>query len=330
MATGIQRQTAVAEGVTYDVAVSIERLEHRVHVASLVLSGETIVALRQDSVDLDEVIDVTVSGLVTALDGLVSHLDVLPETLTLYVNDRATLEDVWPSLSPNTQSALEGLTLRGPNGMSPYIGDFLTTFRALTTANTQTQFQANPLVYCEPLHLVADASVLFSGDDNKHPSSSAIGWYILDDEGAIVALEARSVDGMDPNEAEYLAVTEAVKFAHAIDAHYVQLFVDNQAVTHRLDPLRSRGTGADAGLVAAFHHADIVRISRRQNQFADSFTTLGHKYDLSGWVDACREDESPLDDPRCLGRTVDGSRCQNRVTAYNKACYLHSHLRNKI
>lgn len=321
MSTGIYGRTLPTDGGEYDVAVSITEAEYRLHVATLVLSGETIVALRRDAVDLDAVIDVTVSGLVTALEELVAHVDPLPETLTLYVDGDATFDDVWPSLSGTTQAALDEISLRGPNGMSPYIDDFLVAFRVLTTTNTRTRFQATPLVYCEPIQLVADASVIY-GDDG-HPSSSAIGWYILDDEGAIIAMETRSVEGMDSNEAEYLAVTEAVEFAGALDAHYVQIVVDSQAVTHRLDPRRSRGAGEDADVLAPFERADVVRISRRQNQLADSFTTLGHAYELTGWVHACPENR-PRDYPRCLGRTVDGSRCRNRVTAYNEACYLHS------
>lgn len=308
----------------YEVAVVTSEGRHERRVAALVLAGGTLVSLEHDGIPR-EATDAVVAGAARALANLVEHVRPVPDALTLYTECGVSAADALAAAPVDVRDALSGTRVRGAERTSPFTEEFLAAFAEETTPNTRTRFHANPWLYAEPIRLVTDASVLY--DANDDPLSASVGWYALDDRNAIVAMEARTVDEPDSNAAEYRAVAEAVAFARGIDAEYVQVVVDSEAVTRRIDPRRTRSAVETTGLLDGFDRADVVRVSSRQNRLADALAAFGHRRGFSGRADACPADEPSPDVPRCLGRTVDGSRCRNRVRARGTTCHLHSRRR---
>lgn len=304
----------------YEVAVVTSERRHERRVAALVLAGGTLVSLEHDGIPREGV-GVGVAGAARALANLVEHVRPVPDALTLYTERGVPADDALAAAPADVRDALDGTRVRGSERTSPFSEELLGAFAEETTPNTRTRFHANPWLYAEPIRLVSDASVLYDANDDA--LSSSVGWYALDDRNTIVAMEARTVDDPDPNAAEYRAAGEAVAFARGIDAEYVQVVVDSEAVTRRIDPRRTRSAVETTGLLDGFDRADVVRVSSRQNRLADALAAFGHRRGFSGRADACRAEEHSPDEPRCLGRTVDGSRCRNRVRTPGATCHLH-------
>lgn len=313
------------ETVEYKMAVLVTTDRHEGCATALTLADETLVLLgRSATFDLSEVDDVGLSGIAAALEMLVDSVRPLPDDLTIYTNEAASILDVLPLLSDPVREALDETSMRVSRGMDSAMVDFLNTFDSMASPRMRTRFHDNPRVYRGPLQLVTDASVRFNPEGEA--VWSMIGWYVLDANSGILAMGTCHIEETDSTDAERRAAEEALAIASDFNASHVQVLTDSEAASIQLrdevDAARSDGP------TAGFERVDVVRLTRSQNCLADALVDLGLRFEFTGHAHAVPRHALPDDKRLCGGFTSTTQFCHNPVSGRKKTCYLHSDIRD--
>lgn len=114
------------------------------------------------------------------------------------------------------------------------------------------------------------------GSSLGNTGSAGIGVVACDERGKIIATHKLSLLTATNNEAEYLAVIEALKLARRLGANEVTLFSDSQLVVQQLkgnykvkSPKLQRLHKEALSLAQSFRQFNIVHIPRKSNELAN-------------------------------------------------------------
>lgn len=305
----------------YEATVVYNVTKHAGAGGLLVMNDDTIVYAQNFKFQYRDLDEVLVRGTAKAFDNFSYAVTPLPDTLTLQSPHEVPTEEVLLYTNRRAWDTFKHITVENKTPRTHALITLLESFVDLGTKKTRTRFHANPWFYQEPVRLFADASVK---RDAPEPNAT-IGWFLIDDLDAIVAMNAEQVDATSVRDAEHQAIQSGLTTAADMGFDYIQVFTDNRNAATEFDPNRSTQDVFDQ-----FETVTTARITRAQNQIADRLANLAHHCECSGRADVHPKTERWNDDDEilCLRRCDDGSLCSNPVDDFGMTCSDHPPKRN--
>ncbi len=119
--------------------------------------------------------------------------------------------------------------------------------------------------------------VFVDGASRGNPGPAGIGFVVLDAEGNVVERQGRYVGFATNNQAEYLALIEALKACHRIGATRIEVFSDSELLVKQMNgeyavrnPQLRRLHGVVEKLESLFERVTYSHVSRELNADADA------------------------------------------------------------
>ncbi len=129
---------------------------------------------------------------------------------------------------------------------------------------------------------VGEIIIYSDGASRGNPGPAGIGAVLLDEGSQVVAEISRGIGIATNNEAEYLALAEALERAKELGAQRVRVYVDSELVARQLTGKYAVRSSRLMPLVArvqrlrrAFESCPVTHVRRRMNARADELANRG-------------------------------------------------------